>query len=119
MTMRITGSRRRVPWQGAFRALMVAVVIFIICLILLTIFAGFLVDWLWFSEVGYLDVFWTTIVAEVAIFIAVFIATSIILWVNGLLALRFAQSRREHGPADFEWKSASIATLPDALEFAR
>ena len=117
--MRITGSRRRAPWQGALRALIITGIIFLICLILLELVVSFLVDWLWFSEIGYLDVFWTTIVAEVEIFIAVFIATSIILWVNGLLALRFAQSRREHDPADFEWKSASTATLPDALEFAR
>jgi len=119
MTMRITGSRRRAPWQGALRALIITGIIFLICLILLELVVSFLVDWLWFSEIGYLDVFWTTIVAEVEIFIAVFIATSIILWVNGLLALRFSQSRREHDPADFEWKSASTTTLPDALEFAR
>jgi uncharacterized membrane protein (UPF0182 family) len=119
MTMRITGSRRRAPWQGALRALIIIGIIFLICLILLELVVSFLVDWLWFSEIGYLDVFWTTIVAEVEIFIAVFIATSIILWANGLLALRFAQSRREHGSADFEWKSASTTTLPDALEFTR
>ena len=119
MTMRITGSRRRAPWQGALRALIIIGIIFLICLILLELVVSFLVDWLWFSEIGYLDVFWTTIVAEVEIFIVVFIATSIILWVNGLLALRFAQSRRDHGPADFEWKPASTTTLPDALEFAR
>jgi len=119
MTMRITGSRRRAPWQGALRALIIIGIIFLICLILLELVVSFLVDWLWFSEIGYLDVFWTTIVAEVEIFIAVFIATSIILWANGLLALRFAQSRRDHGPADFEWKSASTTTLPDALEFTR
>ena len=117
--MRITGSRRRAPWQGALRALIIIGIIFLICLILLELVVSFLVDWLWFSEIGYLDVFWTTIVAEVEIFIAVFIATSIILWANGLLALRFAQSRRDHGPADFEWKSASTTTLPDALEFTR
>ena len=117
--MRITGSRRRAPWQGALRALIIIGIIFLICLILLELVVSFLVDWLWFSEIVYLDVFWTTIVAEVEIFIAVFIATSIILWANGLLALRFAQSRRDHGPADFEWKSASTTTLPDALEFTR
>jgi uncharacterized membrane protein (UPF0182 family) len=98
---------------------MVAVVIFIICVILLTIFAGFLVDWLWFSEVGYLDVFWTTIVAEVAIFIAVFIATSIMLWVNGLLALRFSQTGLGYRPVTLPWQSSGTATLPDALELLR
>src|SRR3974377_2039669 len=114
MTMRITGSRRRAPWQGALRALIITGIIFLICLILLELVVSFLVDWLWFSEIGYLDVFWTTIVAEVEIFIVVFIATSIILWVNGLLALRFAQSRGGHAPPDLEWKSTTTQPLPAA-----
>jgi uncharacterized membrane protein (UPF0182 family) len=33
----------------------------------------FLVDWLWFSAIGYLGVFWTTIFAEAAVFFAVFL----------------------------------------------
>src|ERR1035437_1484949 len=92
MTIRITGPRRRAPWQGAARALIVAAIIFSICLILLGLIGGFLVDWLWFSAIGYFGVFWTTIVAEAEVFIAVFVATTIILWVNGSLAFRFAQS---------------------------
>src|SRR6516162_7123074 len=118
MTMRITGSRRRAPWQAALRALMVAVIVFLICVILLSLTADFLVDWLWFSAVGYLGVFWTTIIAEAVIFGAVFIATSVILWAKGSLALRLAHCR-SGDPADFQWKSTGPATLPDALEFAR
>jgi uncharacterized membrane protein (UPF0182 family) len=79
----------------------------------------FLVDWLWFSTIGYLGVFWTTIVAEAEVFFAVFLATAIILWVNGLLASRFARSPWTQRPADLEWKRAGIATLPDVLEFMR
>ncbi|MGB8579040.1 MAG: UPF0182 family protein, partial [Pseudolabrys sp.] len=73
MTIEIAGSRRRAPWQGALRVLIVVAIIFLICLILLGLISGFLVDWLWFSTIGYLDVFWTTIVAEAEVFIAVFI----------------------------------------------
>ena len=116
--MRITGSRRRAPWQAALRALMVAVIVFLICVILLSLTADFLVDWLWFSAAGYLGVFWTTIIAEAVIFGAVFIATSVILWANGSLALRLTHFR-SGDPADFQWKSTGPATLPDALEFAR
>ena len=108
MTMEIAGSRRRAPWQGALRVLIVVAIIFLICLILLGLISGFLVDWLWFSTIGYLDVFWTTIVAEAEVFIAVFIVTTIILWANGSFAFRFAQSRRKQPAAEFEWKSTGV-----------
>jgi hypothetical protein len=91
----------------------------LICLILLGLTGDFLVDWMWFSTVGYLDVFWTTIVAEAGVFFAVFLATAIILWVNGLLASRFAGSPWTQRPADFEWKRTGVVTLPDVLEFVR
>ena len=119
MTMRITGSRRQAPWRGALRVLLVVIAILVTCLILLELIAGFLVDWLWFSAVGYLDIFWKRIVAEAEIFIVVFIATGIILWANGSLALRFTQSQREQDLADYEWKSAHTVTLPDTLDFTR
>ena len=119
MTIKITGPRRRAPWQGAARALIVAAIIFSICLILLGLIGGFLVDWLWFSAIGYFGVFWTTLVAEAEVFIAVFVATTIILWVNGSLAFRFAQSGGTQRPAEFEWERAGVATVPDLLEFMR
>ena len=116
MTMRITGSRRRAPWQGALRVLLVVIAILVTCLILLELIASFLVDWLWFSAIGYLDIFWIRIVAEAEMFIVVFITTSIILWANGSLALPFTQ---EQDRTDHEWKSAGPATLPDTLDFTR
>src|SRR6266511_3293355 len=120
MTIGITGPRRRAPWwRGGVMGLIIAAIVVLICLILLGITGDFLVDWLWFSMIGYLDVFWTTIVAEAEVFFAVFLATAIILWVNGLLASRFARSPWTQRPADLEWKRAGIATLPDVLEFMR
>jgi uncharacterized membrane protein (UPF0182 family) len=119
MTMRITGSRRQAPWQGALRVLLVVIAILVTCLILLELVASFLVDWLWFSAIGYLDIFWIRIVAEAKIFIVVFIATSIILWANGSLALRFTQSQWEQDLTDHESKSAGTATLPETLDFTR
>ncbi|MGA7331218.1 MAG: UPF0182 family protein, partial [Pseudolabrys sp.] len=119
MTMQITRSRRRASWQGALRVLIIAVIIFVICLILLDLISGFLVDWLWFSAIGYFDVFWTTIIAKAGVFFAVFFATAIILWVNGLVAFRFTRSQRTQRPTEFEWKPSGVATLPEVLEFAR
>ena len=104
MTIKITGPKRRAPWQGAVRALMVVAIILSICLILLGLTGDLLVDWLWFSAIGYFGVFWTTIVAKGEVFFAVFVATAIILWVNGWLAFSFARSRWTEHAADFEWK---------------
>ncbi|MFZ1195284.1 MAG: UPF0182 family protein, partial [Pseudolabrys sp.] len=119
MTMQITRSRRRASWQGALRVLIIAVIIFVICLILLDLISGFLVDWLWFSAIGYFGVFWTTIIAKAGVFFAVFLATGIILWVNGLVAFRFTRSQWTQRPTEFEWKPSGVATLPEVLEFAR
>ena len=87
MTIGITGRRRRAPWRGAVVVLIIAATVLSICLILLGLMGDFLVDWLWFSTIGYLSVFWTTIAAEAEVFSAVFVATAIILWVNGLASV--------------------------------
>jgi uncharacterized membrane protein (UPF0182 family) len=68
MTIGITGPRRREPWRGVVLALIIAGTVFAIGLILLGLTGAFLVDWLWFSAVGYLQVFWTTFGAEVEVF---------------------------------------------------
>jgi hypothetical protein len=52
-------------------------------LILLGLTGDFLVDWLWFSEVGCLEIFWTAIVAKGVVFSVAFVATAIVLWLNG------------------------------------
>src|SRR5260370_33724113 len=119
MTIGITGPRRREPWRGAVSALIIAGLVFAIGLILLGLTGAVLVDWLGFSTIGYLDVFWPTIRAEAEVFFAIFVATSIILWVNGRLASRFARPPRMQRPADFEWERTGVATLPDLLEFMR
>jgi len=119
MTMQIPGPRRRGPWQSALRALLVAVIIFWVCFVLLSPTAGFLVDWLWFSAIGYFSIFRTIIVAEAEVFIAVFITTAIILLVNGSLAFRFAQSEWPQHRTEFESRPTGVSTLPEVLEFTR
>src|SRR6266568_7060341 len=118
MTIGITGPRRRAPWRGAVVVVVIATIVLSICLILLGLTGDFLVDWLWFSTIGYLGVFWTTIAAEAEVFSAVFVATAVILWVNGSLAFRFARPWT-HRPADFEWQRTGVVTLPDLLEWMR
>src|SRR5262252_8325519 len=112
MTIGITGPRHRAPWRGVVVVLIIAAIVLSICLILLGLTGDFLVDWLWFSAIGYLDVFRTTIVAEAVVFLVVFAATAIILWANGSLASRFARSAWAQRPADFDWKRTGIVTFP-------
>jgi uncharacterized membrane protein (UPF0182 family) len=77
-----------------------------------------LVDWLWFSSIGYLQVFWTTIGAEAAVFLAVWTATAVILWLNGWLALRSARRRSRQLVAAPAWSAVGNAP-PDLLALVR
>ena len=54
MTIEITGPKRRAPWRGVARALMVAAaIIFLICLgFPLELISSVLVDWLWVPGLG-------------------------------------------------------------------
>src|SRR5262249_15309665 len=117
MTIGITGPRRRAPWRGAVMMLIIAGTVLSICLILLGLTGDFLVGLLLFSSMLYLGVFWTPTAAEAEVFFPDFVATTIILWMNGSIAFRFGRSPWTYRPADFEWKRTGIATLPDVLEF--
>ena len=91
MTIGIAGPGRKAPGQNAVVGFIIAAVVVGICLILLRLASDFLVDWLWFSSIGYLQVFLTSIGAKAVVFFAVLTATAVILWLNGLLAVRFAR----------------------------
>lgn len=53
--------------------------------------AGFvLVDWLWFSSIGYVGVFWTIITTRAALFLVVLAVSAGAFFLSGVLALRFA-----------------------------
>jgi uncharacterized membrane protein (UPF0182 family) len=118
MTIRISGPRPRTPWRGLVRALIIAAIMVAVGMILLGLSGDFLVDWLWFSEVGYFPVFWTRIAAKAEVFSAVFLVTAILLWVNGSCAARFAHPPPQP-PPDVDWHRAGIVTTPDLLEFLR
>ena len=108
MTIGITGPGRKAPGQNAVVRLIVAVFVGGMCLILVGLASDFLVDWLWFSSIGYLQVFLTTIGAKAVVFFSVWTATAVILSLNGLLAARFA-SRPIQAVAASAWKPAGIA----------
>jgi uncharacterized protein len=119
MTPELTGPRHRTPWRGAIVALIIAAIMMVLGLILIELVSEFLVDWLWFSAIGYAQVFWTTISTKAAVFVTVFVATMIILWINGVLAWRLARPPGPPRRDEFEWNRTGVVTLPDHLEIMR
>ncbi|MCP4621102.1 MAG: UPF0182 family protein [Bradyrhizobium sp.] len=109
MTIGITGPERKAPRQSGVVWLIIAAIVTVVCLILLSLASDFLVDWLWFSSVGYLQIFWMTIGAKVAVLVAVWTGTGLILWVNGWLALRLAAKRSTQVAAASIWPAAGSA----------
>ena len=53
------------------RAIAVAVIVIVACFIVLGLTSDFLVDWAWFSAIGYLEVFWTILGSKAVLFFAV------------------------------------------------
>lgn len=104
-------------WRGLAIAAVIAVIILAAGLILLGLCGDFLVDWAWFSSVGYLDVFWTVLGAKATLFAAAFLTSTAVLWANGSLA-----NRLSNGPglrAGFDWRSVNVSSLPELIEHMR
>ena len=53
------------------RGIAVAVIVIVACFIVLGLTSDFLVDWAWFSAIGYLDVFGTILGGKAVLFFAV------------------------------------------------
>ena len=98
------------------RGIAVAVIVIVACFIVLGLTSDFLVDWAWFSAIGYLYVFGTILGSKAVLFFAVFAGSAILLWVNGSLASRFARRRGHVHPVDFEQEAGGVQTLPELLE---
>ncbi len=90
----------------------IAAVFAVVCLTLLSLASDFLVDWLWFSSIGYLQVFLTAISAKAIVFFAVLAATTVVLWLNGVLAARFAMPPLLQIRAA-PWKVVGVTPPPD------
>jgi uncharacterized membrane protein (UPF0182 family) len=69
-----------------------AVAAIITSLTVLGVVCDVIVDWTWFSAIGYRDVFWTTLCTKALLFLTVFAATAFILWGNSWLASRLTKS---------------------------
>ena len=72
------------------------------------------VDWAWFSTIGYVGVFWTILVTKAALFIAVFAVSTSLLWMNGAISLRLAWQRRLRLSIVGDPALATVLALPGA-----
>ena len=72
------------------------------------------VDWAWFSSIGYVGVFWTAFAARAALFVIVFAVSTLLLWANATLALRSAGKPRAGLPAAFD-PYATVRALPGPM----
>ena len=79
--------------------------------IALGIVLDFLVDWLWFSTLGYRGVFLITFAAKAGLFLVVFATSAIVLWLNGALAHRLAKRSGNMPPASGPWGLARHQSL--------
>lgn len=120
--MGMTGPVRPVRGRSVLARWIIAAIVLIIFVWLVRLTAEVLVDWLWFSSVGYLPVYWISLAAEAALFAGVFIATAVVLWLNGWLALRLVRRRPSPSPVTAHaWQSPPdpLALLRDRLPWPR
>ena len=112
-----TKLRSEMLQRALLRGAIIVGIAIAIALIVLGLTGSFIVDWLWFGEVGYLGVFWTIVFAETEIFAAVFVATGLILWLNGWLAARVARPLRAQFSSDRG--GTTPQSVPHLLQLAR
>lgn len=98
------------------RRIVLAVALIVGCLIILGFLSGLLVDWAWFSSIGFAAIFWTILGAKLALFAAAFVATGIVVWVNGSIASRAASSPTYLRPVRTPWESPGSNQLPAVIE---
>ena len=72
------------------------------------------VDWAWFSSIGYVGVFWTAFATKAALFVVVFAVSTLLLWANATLALRSAGKPRPRLPAAVD-PYAAVRALPGPM----
>ena len=103
--------------RGLIGAIVLAGIVLVAGLLLLGLAGDFLVDLLWFREVGYVDLFWTTLAAKSAVFAAAFVGSALVLAASGLVAFRMAVGRSPWQLAP--WQSLPPGPVPDVLHLVR
>ncbi|MFL9866545.1 UPF0182 family protein [Paraburkholderia fungorum] len=93
-----------------FRRAAITVVLIVAALIVAGRISGVVVDWLWFSSIGYSDVFWTLVAAKAFLFAAVFAASASVIAVSGFVAHRYARR-----PGSWQVEAARLSGPPEFI----
>ena len=102
----------RPRWLSLRRAAAILVMVIAASLTFVAALSDILVDWTWFSALGYVDVFWIALTAKVALFTTVLVASTTVLLANGWLALHFTKGPAPL-PAQSAWHSVPGVTSLD------
>jgi uncharacterized membrane protein (UPF0182 family) len=98
------------PWRRFGVPIAVIVVFFALGRI-----TSLVVDWAWFSSIGYVGVFWTGFITKAALFVVVLAVSTFLLWANATLAYRFGSRWRPALPAAFDPGFATVRVSPGPM----
>jgi uncharacterized protein len=105
-------------WRQLAVGLIIAAIILVLGLIMLGLSGEVLVDALWFSEIGYRDVFWTVLSTKTALAAVAFVICATFVAVNALVAMRSAARSAAPRPL-FDWASVQVQARLDPQELLR
>jgi uncharacterized membrane protein (UPF0182 family) len=94
----------------AWKGIGLTIAAILVVLIALGRASSLVVDWAWFSSIGYASVFWTAFATKAALFAIVFAVSALLLWLNGSIALRLARPRQLRLPASLAALQGSPST---------
>src|SRR4029450_11034085 len=89
----------------------------IVILVILAVLSRFFVDLLCFNTLGFRAVFTTTWLTVVIVFVIATVLSSVLLLINGLIALR-TTSAGSRGPRGFRVVGRNTQGLPEVIEFS-
>jgi uncharacterized protein len=97
------------------RKLVFSLAAIIAVIVILSVADRLLVDLLWFSAIGYREVFDTTFGAEIAIFLIVWLIAFLAIWLSGMIALHLSGGhQRPHLLRRLDYTAQ--VTLPELVE---
>src|SRR5215218_8427582 len=93
----------RLRWRSPRRAAAMVALIIVASLTFVAALSDILVDWAWFSALGYLNIFWIVLITKVSLFTTVLVASAAVLLTNGWLALGLTKGPPPF-PAQLAWQ---------------
>lgn len=88
--------------------------VIILALVLLSLTDSLLVDLLWFSTLGYRNIFTITLGARVAVFAVAWMIAFLAIWISGMIALRLSRKRGRLHVLDRSHEMVEV-NLPDLI----